>query len=178
MSRIGKKPILIPSSIQVANNNNLFQVTNGKVSSDLQVSSKFNLVVDNSQITILPIDQDCKETKRLWGLTRTLVDNMIVGIHKGFSISLDIVGVGYKAAIAGEYMTINIGYSHPIKIRVPKNIEIKIPKPTNIIISGHDKQAVGQFSATIQGLRKFDPYKGKGIYPTGKKMIRKVGKKK
>jgi large subunit ribosomal protein L6 len=179
MSRIGKQPVLVPTGIEVSLSENIIAVSGklGKLSYpfDNKVIIEYNK--EKAIITVAPKGNDKKE-RAMWGLSRTLINNMIVGVSTGFTKILEVNGVGYKASITGNVLTLYLGYSHDIKYMIPKDIEIKCPKPTQIDIFGHDKQLVGEVAALIRGLRKPEPYKGKGIKYSDEVIVRKVGKKK
>lgn len=179
MSRIGKQPVLVPAGIEVSLSEDLIVVTGklGKLSYpfDNKVIIEYNKA--QAVINVSP-KGDNKKERAMWGLSRTLINNMIVGVSVGFTKILEVNGVGYKAAINDNVLTLYLGYSHDIKYIIPKGIEIKCPKPTQIDIFGHDKQLVGEVAALIRGLRKPEPYKGKGIKYSDEVVIRKVGKKK
>jgi large subunit ribosomal protein L6 len=179
MSRIGKQPIIIPSEVTIDLSEDVIAVK-GKLG-NLSYSFNRKVTVDynkaDSKITVLPNGKD-KKDRAMWGLARTLINNMIIGVTKGFTKTLEINGVGYKASVAGNILTMYLGYSHDIKMIIPKGIEIKCPKPTQIDISGFDKQLVGEVAVSIRSLRKPEPYKGKGVKYADEVIVRKVGKKK
>ncbi len=179
MSRIGKQPVMVPAEVAVELSDDSV-VVNGKLGR-LSYAFNRNVIVEynktEGKIIVSPKGQD-KKDRSMWGLSRTLINNMIIGVSKGFSKTLEINGVGYKAAVSGNILTIYLGYSHDIKYIIPKGIEIKCPKPTQIDIFGFDKQLVGEVAALIRGLRKPEPYKGKGVKYSDEVIVRKVGKKK
>jgi len=179
MSRIGKQPIIIPSGVEVTLSDDLVIVNGklGKLSYPHNNKVKIEYDKGEAKITVSPTGQD-KKSRSLWGLSRTLINNMVIGVSQGFTRTLEINGVGYKVAVAGNILTMFLGYSHDIKYIIPNGIEIKAPKPTQIDIMGADKQMVGEVAALIRGLRKPEPYKGKGIRYSDEVIIRKVGKKK
>lgn len=162
MSRIGKKPIDIPAGVDVKLNGNNITVKGSKDTLTLNAHSEMVVKIQNNQI-IVERPSDEKNHKALHGLTRSLINNMVEGVSKGFQKSLDIQGVGFKAAKAGKKITLNLGYSHVIEIDEPAGITIDIPAPNKIIVSGADKQLVGETAAKIRAFRKPDAYKGKGI---------------
>lgn len=179
MSRIGKQPVLVPSEVTVDLSEDSV-VVNGKLgrlsySYDRKVIVEYNKA--EGKIIVTPRGKD-KKDRSMWGLSRTLINNMIIGVSKGFTKTLEINGVGYKAAVSGNILTMYLGYSHDIKYIIPKGIDIKCPKPTQIDIFGFDKQMVGEVAALIRGLRKPEPYKGKGVKYIDEVIVRKVGKKK
>jgi large subunit ribosomal protein L6 len=179
MSRIGKQPVVVPAEVEINLSEDRIKVI-GKLGNlsyifDQKVIVNYNKA--ESKIIVEPKGKDKKE-RAMWGLSRTLINNMIVGVSKGFNKILEINGVGYKAAVNGSILTMFLGYSHDIKYIIPKGIEIKCPKPTQIDIFGHDKQLVGEVAALIRSLRKPEPYKGKGVKYSDEVIVRKVGKKK
>jgi large subunit ribosomal protein L6 len=177
MSRIGKKAVPIPTGVTATINGQQVSVKGPK--GELKsVLNEFVLVkMQEGAIKVDPKDQT-KLARSSWGLSRTLVANMVQGVTVGFSKSLEINGVGYRAALAGKVLQLNLGYSHDVNYDVPEGIDIKVPKPTEIVVSGIDKQRVGQVAAEIREYRGPEPYKGKGVKYAGEKIFRKEGKKK
>ena len=177
MSRIGKDPVKIPDDVDVAIagrevtvKGKLGQLT-GRLASEVEAST------EDGNVWIKPINEDVR-SRSMWGLGRTLVDNMVTGVSQGFSRRLEIVGVGYRAAIQDKILTLQLGYSHDIKVMIPEDIEVACERPTAIEIKGVNKQKIGQLAADIRGLRKPEPYKGKGIRYEGEYILRKEGKTK
>tara|TARA_X000000950_G_scaffold217613_1_gene261857 strand:- start:2661 stop:3221 length:561 start_codon:yes stop_codon:yes gene_type:complete len=177
MSRVGKQPIIIPSGIEanILNNEILVKGQNGELKKEL--SPLVNVIKKEDKILITP-QNDSKDAKAAWGLFRTIINNMVVGVKDGFNKVLEINGVGYRASIAENILTLQLGFSHDIKLAIPDDIEVKCTKPTELVISGIDKQKVGQFAAEIRSLRKPEPYKGKGVKYQEETIRRKEGKKK
>jgi len=178
MSRIGKKPITIPKGVEVGVRDNMITVKGPKGSLDLVFNSKILVEKKKGEILVSPLkpDQKQKETKALWGLTRNLINNNVIGVNKGFKKELEIQGVGYRANVQGQKVILELGFSHSIEYEIPEGIEVKVER--NIIsVSGIDKQKVGQVAADIRSFRKPEPYKGKGIRYLGEQVRRKVGKK-
>lgn len=175
MSRIGKKPIAIPAGIDVKIDGNVVTVKGGNVTLEQSFRPEIKIEVENGEIIVSRPD-DSKEMRSLHGLTRTLVSNMVTGVHTGFSKELEINGVGYKAAKDGKNLVMNLGYSHQVIIPEPEGMTIEVPAPTKIIVKGPDKQKVGQLAAEIREKRPPEPYKGKGIKYVGETIIRKEGK--
>jgi len=177
MSHIGKKPINIPDGVDVNINNSLVNVK-GKLG-ELSQNFNSNLLIEKvDNILTVKIPSETKKMKELHGLSRALIANMIEGVSNGYSKELTLVGVGYTAdASKGNYLLLNLGYSHPIYFEKPDDITFETPSPTSIIVKGVDKQAVGQVSAKIRGLRKPEPYKGKGVRYSDEVVRRKAGKK-
>ncbi len=176
MSRIGKMPISIPNGVDVTlGEGNLVTVKGPKGTLSQKLSEKMAISNDNGTITITrPNDE--KENRALHGLTRTLLNNMVVGVTEGYKKELDVNGVGYRVAKEGKKLTMNIGYSHPVVMEEIDGITIDVPSPNKIIINGIDKQKVGQFAAEVRGKRPPEPYKGKGIKYTDEVIRRKEGK--
>ena len=176
MSRIGKMPISIPNGVDVTlGEGNLVTVKGPKGTLSQKLSEKMTISNDNGTITITrPNDE--KENRALHGLTRTLLNNMVVGVTEGFKKELDVNGVGYRVAKEGKKLTMNIGYSHPVVMEEIDGITIDVPSPNKSIINGIDKQKVGQFAAEVRGKRPPEPYKGKGIKYTDEVIRRKEGK--
>ena len=176
MSRIGKMPISIPNGVDVTlGESNLVTVKGPKGTLSQKLSEKMTIANDNGVITITrPNDE--KENRALHGLTRTLLNNMVVGVTEGYKKELDVNGVGYRVAKEGKKLTMNIGYSHPVVMEEIDGITIDVPSPNKIIINGIDKQKVGQFAAEVRGKRPPEPYKGKGIKYTDEVIRRKEGK--
>lgn len=175
MSRIGKKPITIPKGVTVTKSDNIIKVKGPKGELQTEVPNRITVEINNGEITVQRPD-DFKLSKSLHGLTRALIQNMIVGVTEQYQKSLEIVGVGYKAEQKGENLLINIGYSHPIYFIPPAGVTVQAPTPNQIVISGIDKQLVGMVAAKIRSFRKPEPYKGKGIKYSDEQIIRKAGK--
>ena len=174
MSRIGTKPITIPAGIEVTVNGTLISVKKGNNVSTVETHGRVGIEVANGQV-ILTRNGDTKESSAFWGTYRALTANAINGLHEGFTKSLEINGVGYRATLKGDILELALGYSHPINYEIPKGLEITVEK--NIVsVKGADKQQVGQAAAIIRGFRKPEPYKGKGVKYTDEKIIRKAGK--
>jgi len=175
MSRIGKSPITVPKGVDVKVNGNNIAVKGPKGLVERTVHPSMSVVVEAGAVKVVPATQD-ENAQKLFGLTRTLVANMVLGVTEGFSKSLTLVGVGYRAAAKGKGVTLNLGYSHPIDFDPPKGVDIKVDKQTIILISGPDKHDVGQVAATIRGLRPPEPYHGKGVRYSEEVIATKVGK--
>jgi len=177
MSRIGKKPVPVPGGITASVNGQTVTMKGPKgeltfVAHDLVVVSK-----DDDGVSVQPRDES-KQARALWGLSRTMVSNLVTGVSKGFERKLEITGVGYKAAVQGKALNLALGYSHDVNYPIPDGISIACPKPTEILISGIDRQRVGQVAAEIREFRPPEPYKGKGVRYAGEFIVRKEGKKK
>jgi len=175
MSRIGKMPVEIPANTTVNLANNLLVVKGPKGQLSKQLTSKVNIEYKDNQVSVKR-NNDSKESLSLHSLTRALVANMVEGVTSGFTKKLQIVGIGYKAEMKGQNLVLTIGYSHPIYIAVQNEISITTPTPTEIEISGIDKELVGKVAAKIRSFRKPEPYKGKGIKYENEQIRRKAGK--
>ncbi|MCE1164911.1 MAG: 50S ribosomal protein L6 [Bacteroidetes bacterium] len=175
MSRIGKKPIEIPGSVKLNVKDREVSVTGPKGTLKMDMTGDVNISVNGNEVTFTR-DNDQKKNKALHGLYRALLMNMIVGVTEGYSKKLELVGIGYKAELKGDILLVNIGYSHPILFKAPADVKLEVPQPTNIIISGTDKQLVGLVAAKIRSFREPEPYKGKGIKYDTEKIRRKAGK--
>ena len=175
MSRIGKKPILILEGVEVKIEGQKVIVKGPKGELQKEIRPELKVEKKDNQILITPA-KETKKTKAFWGLSRAIIFNMIKGVKEGFEKKLEIQGVGFRANLEGEDLVLNIGYSHPVKIKKPESINFSVVK--NIItVSGSDKELVGQITARIREVRKPEPYKGKGIRYLGEEVRRKVGKK-
>lgn len=177
MSRVGLKPVEIVSGTDVTINGLNFEVKGPKGTLSLTLPENVNVEKTDTQIIFSPAN-DSTDAKAKWGLARSLVNNLILGVTNGFSKTLEINGVGYRAAVKGKNLELALGYSHPVIFAIPAGIEIKCPNQTTIEISGADKQLVGQVAADIRQWRKPEPYKGKGIKYSDEIVRRKEGKKK
>lgn len=175
MSRIGKKPIEIKKGVTVEILDGLIKVKGPKGELTQTYNPKISIKVENNQV-VLTRSSDGKQVRALHGLYRVLIQNMIDGVTEGYTKKLEIVGVGYKAEWKGRGLQLALGYSHPIFFIPPKEVKIEVPTPTNIVVSGIDKQLVGQIAAKIRSFRPPEPYKGKGIRYEGEQIIRKAGK--
>lgn len=178
MSRVGKAPVAIPSGVTVTVNPGEVTVKGAKGEMKYKTSSEVSVEVKDGKVTVLPRDKANKRSRTLWGTARNQLNNMVEGVSKGFTVKMEILGVGYRAAADKNYLTMALGYSHEIKYAIPAGIEIKCEKPTNIAVSGFDKKLVGQVAAEIRALRKPEPYKGKGIRYENEYVRKKEGKKK
>jgi large subunit ribosomal protein L6 len=177
MSRIGKKPVPVPSGVTVTLEGQTVKVKGSKGELQVQLVDLVEVRHENDQITVSPVDQS-KPARSAWGLSRTLIANMITGVTDGFTKTLEINGVGYRAALQGQGLQLNLGYSHDVVYAIPQGIDIKVPKPTEIVVSGIDKQRVGQVASEIRAWRPPEPYKGKGVKYADETIFRKEGKKK
>ena len=179
MSKIGKININIPDKVKVALAGNILNIEGplGKKSIDIDLEI-FNLdIKDGKEISIRPKKVD-QNIKRLWGMNRSIINNAVIGSSKGYEKILELVGVGYRAALKGNLLNLQLGYSHDIDFKIPDGIKILVEKQTTLKISGADKQQVGAVASKIKTLRKIEPYKGKGIREKGQYILKKEGKKK
>jgi large subunit ribosomal protein L6 len=177
MSRIGKKAIAIPSGVQITLEGQTVSVKGPKGQLAWTVAEEIEVKHENGEITLSP-RQDTLRSRAMWGLSRTLVSNMVDGVTKGFEEVLELVGVGYRAAMKGPSLSLQLGFSHDVDIVAPQGITFAVPKQTEIRIAGVDKQMVGEMAARIRKIRPPEPYKGKGVRYAGEKVRRKEGKKK
>jgi large subunit ribosomal protein L6 len=177
MSRIGKKAVPVPAGVTVSVTGQTVAVKGPKGELKEVLNEQVLVKMQEDGVKVDPINQS-KLARSSWGMSRTLVANMVKGVTDGYSKSLEINGVGYRAALDGKVLKLNLGYSHDVNYAVPEGIEIKTPKPTEIVVSGINKQRVGQVAAEIRDWRGPEPYKGKGIKYAGETIFRKEGKKK
>jgi large subunit ribosomal protein L6 len=175
MSRVGKRPIEVPPGTTVTVEGDTVRVKGPGGELEQRITDRVYVEMDNDTIRVLR-RSDVPEDRSLHGLTRTLIYNMVRGVNDGFEKVLEIQGVGYRAALKGDRLELQLGYSNPRVIEIPKGIEFEVPTPTRIVVRGCDKQKVGQVAADIRRMRKPDPYKGKGIRYEGEYVRRKVGK--
>ncbi|GGO08726.1 50S ribosomal protein L6 [Saccharibacillus kuerlensis] len=175
MSRIGRKPIEVPGGVEVTLNNTVITVKGPKGTLTREIHRDMKVTVEGNTITV-ERPSDNKEHRSLHGTTRSVVSNMVSGVTEGFSKSLELVGVGYRASKSGEKIVLNVGYSHPVEITPESGIEFEVPSNTKIIVRGIDKERVGAYAAQIRSVREPEPYKGKGIKYEGERIIRKEGK--
>ena len=174
MSRIGKQPVSIPDGIEVSVNGSIITFKKGNVTKELDTKDFVNVKVENSEIVFTP-KGDSREDRAFWGTFRSISNNFIIGLVDGYEKKLEINGVGYKAAVQGNKLVLNLGHSHPINYEFPKDVQIAVEKNL-VTIKGNDKQVVGQIAAEIRSFRPPEPYKGKGILFEGVQIKRKAGK--
>ena len=175
MSRIAKMPIPVPAGVKVELEGTRIKVTGKKGTLERDLRPEIWIKVEANQVLCEP-KGNSKQVMAFWGLTRTLVNNMVVGVSEGFSRTLNVEGVGYRASVSGSTLTLNVGYSNPVEFQLPQGISGEVTKENAIIIQGIDKELVGQTAARIRKVRKPEPYKGKGIRYAGEHIVRKVGK--
>ena len=176
MSRIGKQPIPLPDSVEVSIEPEIVRVSGPRGSLEERKPRDIGVEKDDGQILVTrPTDRG--EHRALHGLTRSLIFNMVAGVTEGFEKRLEIQGVGYRAALRGKDIELQVGFSHPVSVPAPDGIEFEVPAPTQIVVKGNSKQAVGEIAARIRKVRPPEPYKGKGIRYQGEYVARKVGKR-
>ena len=177
MSRVGKHPVAIPSGVEVQMSGQTLSAKGSLGTLRLVVSNEVTAAIAEGAVTITP-KNDTKHARAMWGTTRALVNNMVTGVTKGFSVTLEINGVGYRAAVQGNSLNLQLGYSHEVAYPIPNDVKIVCERPTLINITGADRQRVGQIAAEIRAYRPPEPYKGKGITYSTETVRRKEGKKK
>jgi len=177
MSRIGKKPVVIPSGVTLTVSGQTVSVKGPLGQLAWTVADEIEVKQEGSEVSLTP-REDTQRARGMWGLSRTLVANMIEGVTKGYEETLELVGVGYRAAMKGQSLSMQLGFSHDVDIKPPAGISFATPKQTEIKISGIDKQVVGEMAARIRRIRPPEPYKGKGVRYAGEHVRRKEGKKK
>ena len=177
MSRVGKNPVAVPSGVTVEIAGRQLKAKGKLGELSLMLNDNVEARVEDGSVSVKPVD-DSKRARMMWGTTRNLVRNMVTGVSEGFTRTLEINGVGYRAAMQGKNLQLQLGFSHDVIYPVPEGITIKCERPTLITVSGSDKQRVGQVAAEIRGYRPPEPYKGKGIKYNDETILRKEGKKK
>jgi large subunit ribosomal protein L6 len=177
MSRIGKKAVPVPSGVQAAVEGQTIKIKGPKGALQVVLHDDVTAVLGKGEIKVDPRSES-KRARAQWGTSRTLIANLIAGVTKGFEEKLEITGVGYRAAVQGKNLQMQLGYSHDIVYPIPAGITIAVPKPTEVVVSGFDKQQVGQVAAELRGFKPPEPYKGKGVKYTNEYVFRKEGKKK
>jgi len=175
MSRIGKAPIDLPSGVEVKVQGSQVEVKGPKGTLHQDIDPHISVSVDDGVVTLDRSDEE-RETRALHGLSRALVNNMVVGVSEGYTKELQAVGVGYRANLQGRRLELQVGFSHPVQIEAPEGIEFEVPEPTRIFVRGIDKQLVGQVAANVRAVRPPEPYKGKGIRYADEHVRRKAGK--
>lgn len=175
MSRIGNKLINLPEGVTVSQNGNVITVKGPKGELSNTIDSNIQVVVEGQTVTVKR-PNDTKAMKTIHGTTRANIHNMVEGVSKGFTKTLEIVGVGYRASLKGNTLVVSAGYSHDVELEIPAGIKVELPKNTQVVVSGSDKQVVGQFAANVRGVREPEPYLGKGIHYSDEYIRRKEGK--
>ncbi len=177
MSRIGKKPIEIPSGVEANVSGQTVKVKGSKGQLEVTLVNDVVVKMEDGAVVVEPKDQS-KRSRSMWGMSRTLVQNLVTGVTDGFTKTLEINGVGYRASMQGQNLQLQLGLSHDVVHPIPQGLDVKVTKPTEIVVSGIEKQIVGQFCAEVRGYRPPEPYKGKGIKYSDEYIFRKEGKKK
>jgi large subunit ribosomal protein L6 len=177
MSRIGKKPVIVPAGVTAKVDGQFVSLKGGKGELSFTAPDNVSVALAEGKIAVTPRD-DSTQARAMWGTTRSIVNSLMIGVSKGFERKLEITGVGYKAVVSGRSVRLSLGYSHDVTFPIPAGIAIAAPKPTEISITGIDKRQVGQTAAEIRALRPPEPYKGKGVKYAGEFIFRKEGKKK
>lgn len=175
MSRVGQAPVVVPSGVDVEIDGNNVTVKGSKGELTREFNERVSFELDDGVVTVTRPD-DSREARSLHGLSRALLYNMVVGVTEGFSKELEIHGVGYRAALKGKAIELQVGFSHPVVVEAPEGISFEVPEPTRIVVSGIDKELVGQVAADIRAVRPPEPYKGKGVRYSGEYVRRKAGK--
>jgi large subunit ribosomal protein L6 len=178
MSRVGKQPVAIPSGVTVTVKVGEVAVKGSKGELKAALAPEVAVSVEGSNVIVLPVNKDNSRSRAMWGTTRNQINNMVEGVSKGFTVRLEIQGVGFRAAADKNYLTLALGFSHEIKYSIPEGVSIVCEKPTSVAISGFDKRLVGQVAAEIRSLRPPEPYKGKGVRYESEYVRKKEGKKK
>ena len=177
MSRIGKKPVPMPSGVTASISGQTVEVKGPKGTRSFTATDDVTIAVDDGHITVTPRGSS-KRARQQWGMSRSMVENLVIGVSNGFKRELEIQGVGYRAALQGKSLRLNLGYSHDVDFPIPDGVTVTVAKPTEIVLEGIDQQLLGQVAANIREWRKPEPYKGKGIRYKGEFIFRKEGKKK
>lgn len=177
MSRVGKNPVEVPAGVEVAVNGALVSAKGKLGTLDFQATDDVKITQEDSKVWVKPVNES-KKARAMWGTARSRIQNIVMGVSEGFTKNLEINGVGYRAAVQGQTLNLQLGFSHDVAYPIPEGITIKCEKPTSISISGADKQKVGQVAAEIRGYRPPEPYKGKGVKYADEVILRKEGKKK
>jgi len=177
MSRIGKKAIPVPQGVTVTVDGQAVKAKGPKGELEFTMNEHCLVALENNEITVTPVD-DSKTARSMWGMSRTRIANIVDGVSKEYEKTLELVGIGYRAQMKGSSLSLALGFSHDIEFPIPEGINIATPKPTEIVISGIDKQMVGQVAAEIRAFRPPEPYKGKGVKYQDEYVFRKEGKKK
>ena len=177
MSRIGKKPVAVPQGVTASVDGQTVTAKGPKGELKFVVNDEVLVKLDDGAIAVEPRDQS-KDARSKWGMSRTQIENIVTGVKDGFERRLEITGVGYRAAMQGKNLQLALGFSHDVVYEAPEGVTISVPKPTEIVVNGIDKQVVGQIAAEIRKYRGPEPYKGKGVRYAGERIVRKEGKKK
>jgi large subunit ribosomal protein L6 len=176
MSRIGKYPVVLKDGVSASFSGNKINVKGKKGESSLSFSNHVNVKLEDNKVIVSPAN-DTIEARKLWGTTKALINNMVIGVSEGFKVNLEIRGVGYRASVQGKNLVLQLGFSHDVIFPIPAGVNILCPDQTHITVEGTDKQVVGQVAAKIREYKKPEPYKGKGIRYENERVIEKSGKK-
>jgi large subunit ribosomal protein L6 len=176
MSRIGRLPVKIPSGVTVEQKDRRVSVKGPLGALELQLRAEIDVKIEKTQVLVQPNSETTREVRAYHGMTRAILDNMMLGVTKGYQRNLEIIGVGWNAALAGKKLVLSVGYCSPIELEIPAGLQVDAPKPTSISIKGPDKQLVGNFAAAVRALRPPEPYKGKGIRYENEYVRKKQGK--
>ena len=177
MSRIGKQPVALPDGVTASLSGQTIEVKGPKATKTFTATDDVTITIDDGQVTVAPRGKS-KRARQQWGMTRTIIANLVHGSSEPFKTELEIQGVGYRAQIQGNIVKLNLGLSHDVDFEVPEGVTVTAPKPTELVVEGYDKQLVGQVAANIRDWRRPEPYKGKGIRYKGEYIFQKEGKKK
>lgn len=177
MSRVGKNPVPVPTGVSASVAGSVLTVKGKLGTLTMPISGDVSTTVEDGKIVVAP-RSETRRARTLWGTTRANAANMVKGVSEGFTKNLEIEGVGFKAAVEGKDLVLSLGFSHPVRFPIPEGVSIKCERPTAVAISGFDRQKVGQVAAVIRGMKKPEPYKGKGIRYSDETILRKEGKKK
>jgi len=177
MSRVGKNPVEVPSGVEIAIQGALVSAKGKLGSLEFEATDDVEITQEDGKVWVKPVN-DSKKARAMWGTARARIQNMVVGVSQGFTKELEINGVGYRAAVQGKALNLQLGFSHDVAYPIPEGISVKCEKPTSITITGADKQKVGQVAAEIRAYRPPEPYKGKGVKYADEVILRKEGKKK
>ncbi|NOT29415.1 MAG: 50S ribosomal protein L6 [Planctomycetes bacterium] len=176
MSRIGRLPVAIPSGVTVEEKDRRVTVKGPKGALALQLRPEIDIKVEKAQLLVQPNAEDARQVRAYHGMTRAILNNMMKGVTQGYLRNLEIIGVGWNAALAGKKLMLSVGFCNPVEMPIPEGLTVEVPKPTNISVKGADKQLVGQFAAAVRAQRPPEPYKGKGIRYEGEYVRKKQGK--
>ena len=176
MSKIGKKPIALPEGVEIKIEDGFVEAKGAKGTLKMKINPQIKIEIAENKVMVSKI-KNSKEANALWGLTRALVKNILVGVKDGYEKKLELRGVGFRMAVKGEKLSMSLGFSHPVEVDIPEYLKLAVDENNVLSIYGIDKQKVGQFAANIRALKKVEPYKGKGFRYQGEKVIKKIGKK-
>ncbi|QDH13144.1 50S ribosomal protein L6 [Formicincola oecophyllae] len=178
MSRVGKHPVTLPDGVKATLDNGVCTIKGKRGELSLPLTEAVSVEIEGNEITVTPVKTRQGLNTAMWGTTRALIANMVTGVTEGFTKGLEIQGTGFRAAVQGKNLVMNLGFSHDVVYPIPEGIKITTPKPTSIVVEGNDKQHVGQVALDLRNFRKPEPYKGKGVRYENEVLLRKEGKKK